>query len=278
MNYLKFSLIPIILIIVGCGNDTKSSTPPANEVKTVAKAEKNYSALSRFKSIDLSKDVSTSSKSIKKFMQNKLTTQKGTTTNACQDGGTVTVIDNDEDKATLIFNDCQSGGEVANGKVILIVNNENSIEMIFKDYTVKQAGGRKYINIIFKIDIDSNRVATLFIDGVLNQTLNSGEKNNIAYSNFIVKSKNTYNDRWSTVDGRVSIESKCDTGTYIFQTPEKLVSAGNGKIESGILKLNGATYTFENPYVTIKAGSEEETILQTELKKRTEEQNSHCKI
>ena len=279
MNYLKFSFIPIILLIVSCGNDTKSSTPSSNEVTTVAKAEKNYSALSRFKSLDLTKNVSTaSSKSITKLMQNKLTYQKGTSTNACRDGGSITTIENDADKATIIFNNCQSGGELANGKVIIIVYNTENIKMIFEDYTVKQTGGTKYINIAFKISIDSNKVSTLSINGVINQTLNSGEKNNIDYRNFVIKSKNTYNDRWSTIDGRIGIESKCDTGTYTFQTIEKLVSTRNGKIEFGILKLNGATYTFDNPYVTIKAGSEEETILQSELTKRTQEQNSNCQI
>jgi len=97
-----------------------------------------------------------------------------------------------------------------------------------------------------------------------------GEKNNIAFTNFVSKNKDTSNESWSTIDGIVSVESKCTTGTYTFETVEKLVDAtdGSDNIESGILKLNGATYTFENPYVTIKAGSQEETIKQSELEKR----------
>ena len=77
---------------------------------------------------------------------------------------------------------------------------------------------------------------------------------------------------WSTMNGDMNIISKCFTGNYNFETIEKIYEAqdGSDNAQSGILKLNGATYTFANPYVTIKVGDNEETILQSELEKRME--------
>jgi len=64
------------------------------------------------------------------------------------------------------------------------------------------------------------------------------------------------------------LESNCYSKSYNFSTKEKLISRDDSShIESGILQINNALYTFEDPYVTIKTASNEETILQSELKK-----------
>ena len=82
-------------------------------------------------------------------------------------------------------------------------------------------------------------------------------------------------EHWSTMDGEMKIASQCFGGNFTFETVAKMYEAqdGSDNVESGILKMNGATYTFVNPYVTIKAGGEERTILQTELEKEMNHTN-----
>ena len=83
----------------------------------------------------------------------------------------------------------------------------------------------------------------------------------------IIENENEY---WSTMDGDISIASKCFSGNYDFKTISKVyeVQDGSDNVESGSFELNGVRYTFSNPYVTIKTATEEETILQSELEKR----------
>jgi len=106
-----------------------------------------------------------------------------------------------------------------------------------------------------------------------NLTMDDG-KTKITSNNLIFEDNS--NEHWSTIDGDLGILSKCFTGNFEFKTIEKLYDAqdGSDNTESGTLKMNGATYTFANPYVTIKAGSEERTILQSELEKEMNNSNS----
>lgn len=281
MNYFKSSLIILAIIFSACGGNSSggsSASSNTNEAQTVADAEKNLNALSAFKAVDISvKGVTkASTKMLRKTLNNKFDIQK-VTTNTCKDGGTITEDNPDDDKTlSYTFNNCQDGTYSINGKLIFIVTDANHISLTYKNLTVKDVGGTQYMNLTYKISKDDNDVTTLLIDGEVKQTLKSGEVNNISYSNFTVAEKKTYSESWATIDGTISLETKCTTGTYVFETVEKLVAAKDrsNNTESGILKLNGATYTYENPYVTIEVKGKSETILQSELKKRMEQHNN----
>jgi hypothetical protein len=69
------------------------------------------------------------------------------------------------------------------------------------------------------------------------------------------------------MDGELSIVSKCSTESFNLKTIEKLiyVSDYTGNIKSGVLEINSATYTYNDPYVTIKTALEEQIILQEEI-------------
>jgi uncharacterized protein YceK len=286
MKHFKLSLITLAILISGCGGGSSSSTPdsPAttNEAKTVTEAEKNLNALSTLSSIDLSVNAvtGTSTKALNKAISSKFGSQKTTTVN-CNGGGTLTATISD-DKKTLnySFNSCKNDTLFLDGEMSIIQTNAENIELTYTKLTIKDVGGTQYMNLTMKANVDnSSKIETASMDGVMKQTLKSGEVNNISFTNFVSTSKDTSSESWTTIDGTVALESKCTTGTYTFETIEKLVDAtdGSDNTESGILKLNGATYTFENPYVTIKAGTESETIFQTELEKRMSEHNA-CSI
>jgi len=283
MKYFKLSLVALAILISGCGGGNSNNSTPdsptgsgagnSHEAKTVAEAEKNLNVFSSFAMQDLSLDSVTgsNSKALNKALSNKVSNQKTNTIN-CSDGGTLTATLSDDEKTfSYSFNNCKNGTATINGEITMVQANSENIELTYNKLTTKDVGGTQYLNLTMKISVDSSsKIETVSIDGVINQTSKSGEKNNISLTNFISKYKDTVNESWTTIDGTIAVESKCITGTYTFKTIEKLVDAtdGSDNTESGILKLNGATYTFENPYVTIKAGSQEETIKQSELEKR----------
>lgn len=285
MKHFKLSLIALTILISGCGGGGSSSSTPAspantNEAKTVKEAEKNLNAFSTFNAVNLSIATDSNTKALNKAISNKFGTQKTTTIN-CNDGGTLTgTLSDDEKTLKYSFNNCKNDTSSIDGEMILITTDKNNIKLTYNALTLKDVRGTQYMNLTMEINIDSSsKIETAAINGVIKQTFTSQEVNNISFKDFISTSKDTSDESWSTIDGTITLESKCTTGTYVFETVEKLVDAtdGSDNTESGILKLNGATYTFENPHVTIEAGSESETITQSELEKRMSTHNA-CKI
>jgi len=278
MKYFKLSLVTLAILISGCGGGGSNGSTPAantNDAKTVGEAEKNYNALSTFQAIDLSLNAvsDTSSKILNKVMSTKISNQKTTTAN-CSNGGTiVTTFSDDEKTINYAYNNCKEGTSFIDGEITMGNINSETVKFIYNKLTMKDVDGTQYMHLTVQINSDkSNEITTASMNGIVNHTSKSGEKNNMKFTNFVSKFKDTdaSNESWATLDGTIAVESKCTTGTYQFETIEKLVDAtdGSDNTESGILKLNGATYTFENPYVTIKVGGKEETIKQSELEKR----------
>jgi len=271
MKHFKLSLVTLTILISGCGGGgSNNSTPAANDAKTVVEAEKNYNAFSTLDSLDtLSLDsLLENTKTLSKAANHKVTNQKATTIH-CSNGGTETItISDDETTNHVSFNHCKEDAFEANGEMTLVYQDNGNMHITYKDLTIINEEGRQYMNFTMQFDTESSApIITISIDGIVNQTTKSGEKNNLTFSNFVLKDKETSDESWSTINGTVAVESKCTTGTYRFETIEKLVDAtdGSDNIESGILKLNGATYTFENPDVIIEAGTEVKTMTQSEL-------------
>jgi len=278
MKYFKLSLVTLAILISGCGGESSNNTPPAqaDEAKTITEAEKNLNVLSSLSMKSISPDVVTGSslKVFNKTISNKVTNQKAVTV-SCSNGGTINInVSDDEKRFHYSFKSCKNDVSFINGEMTMIQKNSENTELTYDKLTIKNEDGTQYMNLTMKINEESStQIDTFSIDGIVNQTSKSGEKNNIEFKHFVLKDKNqdkvTSNESWTTQDGTVVVESKCTTGTYTFKTIEKLVNTKDksDNIESGILKINDATYTFENPYVTIKVGSKEETIKQSELEK-----------
>jgi len=157
-----------------------------------------------------------------------------------------------------------------NGSIEIHYENKYNSILTLSYYTEKDIDGEKYFNITEEWSEDENNTEKTEINGVIKQTSKTGEINKISFNKYIEKYSN--DESWFSIDGGIGLESKCATGNYQFKTIEKLVEAKDGSenVESGILNINEATYTFENQSVTIKTPSEEETLLQSELEKEME--------
>ena len=264
MKLFQFSLIAASFLLIGCGGGG-SSSPSLTEVKTVEDAKTSYKAMGSFNSIDISKVNSGYSKLSQKMQKS----ESGT----CPNGGRVSYNVSDDSKdITISYNSCKIDSKYYNGRVSMHSDDSNNYVIEISDYTYRDIGGEQYMNITLT-QSKSNDVTTTKLNGVMNQTSKNNDVSNIGFDNMLLVSKDTSSESWSTIDGGINLKSKCVTGNYKFTTDEKLVDAkdGSNNTESGILDINGAKYTFENPYVTIKTPSgEEDTMLQSELEKKME--------
>ena len=257
MKIFKLSLIATSFLLIGCGGGGGSSAPALTDVKTVDDAKTSYKAMSSFKTMDITEVSDGYSKLVQK-----------TESVECYNGGSASRYVSDDTKTIKVsYDNCKETGELyINGSVEIYSEDKNHIVMTFSNYTSKDVGGEEYANIVIKLG-EVNDVITVEFDGVINQTTKSNEVNNISFNNMVLTEKDTSNESWSTIDGGVNLKSKCVTGNYQFTTKEKLVEAkdGTNTIKSGILDINGATYTFYDDSVTVKTASEERTITQREL-------------
>lgn len=275
MNFFKLSAVTVSLLLVGCGSNggsTDSGDTGSTEIemaKTVEEAKTNMKALTAFESLDFS-SVSSTTQQTTAVTNNKLSMYK-TESTSCNDGGTLT-IDLSDDEKTLIytFDQCKNAEQYFDGKIKAINHGVTDIEIDYDQLTFKDVGGTQYLDINTHLS-EVDNVEKLSMKGVINQTATSGEINNVDID-LVTTLKKTVSESWGTIDGDMAIESKCFTGKYTLETVEKLVEASDGteNTQSGILKINGATYTFENPHVSIKVGDEETTVLQSELEKELE--------
>ena len=272
MKFFTLSIALASLLLVGCGgSDSKKSNSPEtsntpSSSNTIEEAKTNLKAFSAFTAIDISSINPNKSNKQLKALQKE-------TSGACKDGGSFSFDTSEDEKTQIIaYDNCKINTATYNGTVTISGTDENNQKIEISEFTYTDVAGEQYMNITMEISQDSNNVMTASLDGTINQTTSSGEINNMTLDNFLSTSKTSSSESWITLDGGISLESKCFTGNFTFETIEKLIDAKDGteNLESGILKINTATYTFENPEVTIKTGSGETTMLQSELEKELE--------
>lgn len=162
----------------------------------------------------------------------------------CSGGGTMSInTSEDETESTIVMNKCNQEGSYMDGSLIMIEKDDGYFKMTMKNLTVKESNG------------DKTSAKQLIMEG-------------------------NDNEYWSALDGDISIASKCFNATLDIKTLEKMYEMQDGSdgVEKGKIELNGASYTFNYPNVTIKAGSETKTMSQTELDKEMESATTTCKI
>jgi len=150
----------------------------------------------------------------------------------CDNGGTVS-IDVIGTTTSIVTHQCKYGHYYMDGSISLNELSDGSEKFTMSNMTMKDGEIDMYVSQMVFVDNES--------------------------------------EHWSTMDGDIKIDSKCFSGKYDFKTIEKMYEAqdGSDNVESGVVELNGARYTFSNPYVTIKVGGKEsESILQSELEKK----------
>jgi len=273
MQMSKWSILLGIFLLSGCGGGSGSSSEDSSleltSIHTVEEAEESYKALNSFESIDLSESFDSG------YTKRVSTFEKAESV-SCRDGGSLSydvLMDGKQERVS--YHECRVDSEYYNGVFTITTESDNRQVIEVSDYTYRDVGGEVYMNITISESMDMDLLTTT-LDGVIKQKDITSEVNNISFNDFIIVEKDTYGESWFTMDGVMSVESKCVTGRYQFKTLEKLVETqdDSDNIEMGILEINEARYHFENPYVTITVGGDERTVLQRELE--AEMNSSSC--
>ena len=164
-------------------------------------------------------------------LNNKTSKYNKTNSANCNNGGSISVTE-EGSNMNIVANNCKNGSYYMNGNFTITESSNGTEKIIMSNITIKDQ----------EIEFSSKNLTLVTNDS----------------------------EHWSKMDGDMYITSKCFSGKYNLETIQKIYDAqdGSDNEESGIVKLNGATYIFNNPYVTIKIGDKEETILQSELEKQ----------
>ena len=163
---------------------------------------------------------------------------------SCSGGGSMSLdMSEDGSEMSIEMNKCNQAGSFMDGELTIIEKDNGYFKMTMKELTVKDSNG------------DKTSAKQLVMEG-------------------------NENEYWSVIDGDMSITSKCFNADFNIKTLEKMYEMQDGSdgVEKGKIELNGASYTFNYPNVTIQVGSETKTMLQTELDKEMESATTSCKI
>jgi hypothetical protein len=236
MKYFKLSLVAVSFLMIGCGGGDSTITNN-DPTPQVQEAKTLAEAQNNYKAMGAISKVDALTSSNSSL--NKI--QKSQSASCNKGGNLVTNISDDETAINMTFDKCQEDDTYLNGTMSILSSNDGQHSKLeFTNLTVK--------------DSEMTMTSTHFVT----------EYDDIEY--------------WTTLDGDLNVISQCFTGNFNVKTDEKIYDAqdGSDNAESGILELNGATYTFNNPYVTIKVGNEEKTLLQSDLEKEMNSSSSSC--
>ena len=162
---------------------------------------------------------------------------------SCTQGGRISMdVSDDEHTITMVMDKCKEPNSYMDGNLKIIEKDNGYYKMEMSNITIKS----------------NNRETT-------------------SATQLVIEGND--NEYWSKIDGDMSFVSQCFTGSFNIKTLEKMYEMQDGSdgVEKGKIELNGASYTFNYPNVTIKAGSETKTMLQSELDKEMEASTT-CKI
>ncbi len=295
MNFIKLMFISISLLFTGCGNSDSNSSTSKKEIpiNNVSEAKRGLNSFSGFQSLDISKENVQNTNNFFSKMQKgsvknilsiydyiklpiinmklpqKIFKLKKSGERACRNGGTFDYYISDaKNDMDLTFKDCKVGTTVTNGEISLR-SSKSKITLIYRNYVVTDRVGERKVNYKMDIEILENS-ATLLSNGTVKLINSKNETFTKVIDNISWKLSTLNNDMFWTFNGKVSFDSKCFTGTYNVQTVEDITVRNyksNSSISSGILKVNTATYTYEDPYVTIETEGETKIILQSEVKR-----------
>lgn len=152
----------------------------------------------------------------------------------CAKGGNMSIdISEDSTQSTIIMDECkQNDNSYIDGKFEVVEKDNGYSKTIITNYTLKDSNGEEFSTP--KLIIEEND-----------------------------------NEYWSTIDGDLKIRTKCFNGSFNIKTLEKMYDMKDGSdgVREGKIELNGATYDFSYPNVTIKTAGNTKTMTQEELDK-----------
>jgi hypothetical protein len=286
-HFSKLALLSIAtFVLIGCGGGSSSNntTDPDQNNQEQNSNEQTTSTTHTVKeakadAIAMSKIGMINSLNLSRFQTTSSTVQQKIYSDSCPQGGSFTYdVSDTTEEFTVNYAQCKLDAETLNGSLTMIFIDENNYEIIFNNFTHDGDYGSGHYNHTMSYGFDpETNVYTMKHNGTMKQTENAEEETMIT-KDLTIQFKNGLSESWSKIDGELEISSKCLNDSFTFKTTEKLVEAKDksGNLDSGIIEINGAMFTFENPNVTIKTATEEETILQSELDKEID--NTTCNL
>lgn len=266
MKYFSLSVITLLVLLSGCKESSSSTT---TKVKNIESAEKNIQLLSSINAINYS-TISTveADTSLKKVQKISLS---GLRDNNCKISGKRSYqLSYISEMLTINYNQCKNDSSYDDGIIAIQKGESQNYNVDIKNFTHQDSDGEEFINAIVNIQDESNsKHKDLIINGIYKEK----EVSALNYTTLnlqdmhVIKDESTASKSWTTLNGFVDLNSSCLVGQFQVKTVEKLINLDRkeGTVDSGILEVNGVTYTFEKPYVTIKLNDEETTLLQTEV-------------
>jgi len=199
--------------------------------KDTKKSTSIKEAKNNIKSLTLLSGITSNSESSK---TNNNNLQKSSNSELCSDGGSLSLTFFKE-TTTMVFKACKNEGTYTNGTIMITENQENYNEKVeMKNLTMRDDELDFYTTNFISVDNE--------VEG------------------------------WHTMNGDLKLTSQCFTGNFDFKTLEKMydLKTDDNYIKKGKLELNGATYNFNYPNVTITTKKEKETLSQDELNEKME--------
>ena len=291
-GFISTSIIVASVLFVGCGSggddssssvsDVVSDTTPtsittideAKEASTVAEVALNQNFMNPTASSGMNLSIQNSIRAISKA---PTLAESFSDTDTCSNGGSVS-YSGDQYNGIITYNNCDEGYGVQNGSVTQS-STDNSATLKFQGYSLSTGDITTKLNMTVVLnDFDPNDLGSenytlnATVDGTIEATLSSNATYKYAYQNFHTIKKTTTEGYQTSLDGTMIVSTPCTSGVYNINTLSPLVYTGySDYIDSGVLKINNATYTFYSPDVTIELDNgTTDTVSQDSLSENVE--------
>jgi hypothetical protein len=258
-------------LVVGCGSSDIEDTSTQAPLKTIATTEDAKEAGAALLQVNSMGDEYGSSLVTASSYSPNLAPSVFHKEHNCI-SGTMEVTGSYEDDGsyadfTQNYNACNLGGFEADGtmKFLEKINNDNiNIDISANNLLYKYSDMSVKMDLDMHVDGSKNfDPLNMNLDGSINISY-SGYSFNTDYDNFLVNRSGDY----VKVSGTVSVDSdvlSCYNGRYEIETVDDLYLDATG-YASGTLKVNGATYTYNNDTVDVTfANGSTTTLSQSDL-------------
>jgi hypothetical protein len=269
------SFVVASFVVVGCGGsdgESGASSVSTKSITTVEDAKQASAAVAQMNSMSsFGSDLASSSYAPSRAPSlAPINNQQD-----CLNGGTMSTsgdIDDSTIDITQSYNNCNSGGTVADGSMRIKQNKSGSnISMGITANKLQMSLNNMSYYMDFDMSIDTNQnfnPMDMKLDGEISLSATANNNNydyNVEYNNFLVHTSGQY----MNISGKVSMDSNtfsCYNGSYEIKTLEDLSIDGYNGYSSGILEVNGVTYSYHGDSVDITlADGTTQTLSQSEL-------------
>ena len=176
----------------------------------------------------------------------------------CLDSGTVTFsgdFTTSSMSLNYLYDNCVQKGVTSNG-AFSMSGSFKDFTIAFNDFYVDSVKAKVTTNMTMKESISLSNGFTATLNGKMDY-LNKQNNNEgyVSYSDFVSNVKISSSTALANYNGDTTMTSSlypCIDGTYSYKTISDLtIPLGSNKIESGVLEINDAVFTFNNGEVEV---------------------------